>query len=58
MPTFTPLLDTLKAEKSAQRDKEAIQRSRPHYKDATRASKEGECKKEACAASDAMSEAK
>ena len=58
MPTFTPLLDALKSEKSAQRDKEAIQRSRPHYKDATRASKEAKCKKEACTASDATSEAK
>jgi len=33
MPTSMPVLDALKAKKSAQRDKEAIQRNHPHYKD-------------------------
>ncbi|KAJ3477471.1 hypothetical protein NLI96_g10441 [Meripilus lineatus] len=32
-PTSTPLLEALKAEKSAQKDKEAIQRNHAHYKD-------------------------
>ncbi|KAI0319334.1 Smg-4/UPF3 family-domain-containing protein [Amylostereum chailletii] len=32
-PTSTPLLEALKAEKSAQKDKEAILRNHPHYKD-------------------------
>ncbi|GBE83576.1 predicted protein [Sparassis crispa] len=32
-PTTTPLLEALKAEKSAQKDKEAIVRNHPHYKD-------------------------
>ena len=34
-PTTTPLLEALKAEKSAQKDKEAILRNHAHYKDAT-----------------------
>lgn len=50
MPASTPLLDALKAEKSAQRDKEAIQRNHPHYKDAVQASKKEESKKKAAAA--------
>ncbi|KAI9464082.1 Smg-4/UPF3 family-domain-containing protein [Lactarius psammicola] len=50
MPVSTPLLDALKAEKSAQRDKEAIQRNHPHYKDAAQASKKEESKKKAAAA--------
>ena len=32
-PTTTPLLEALKAEKSAQKDKEAILRAHAHYKD-------------------------
>ncbi len=32
-PTTTPLLEALRAEKSAQKDKEAIQRNHAHYKD-------------------------
>ena len=32
-PTTTPLLEALKAEKSAQKDKEAILRNHAHYKD-------------------------
>jgi len=61
MPTSTLLLDALKAEKSAQRDKEAIQRNHPPYKDAAQASKTEESKKKAAAAaaaSSAASEAK
>ncbi|KAI9438318.1 Smg-4/UPF3 family-domain-containing protein [Lactarius indigo] len=50
MPASTPLLDALKAEKSAQRDKEAIQRNHPHYKDAVQASKKEESKKKAAVA--------
>ncbi|KAH9925165.1 Smg-4/UPF3 family-domain-containing protein [Fomitopsis serialis] len=34
-PTTTPLLEALKAEKSAQKDKEAILRNHAHYKDAS-----------------------
>ncbi|RDB17122.1 Regulator of nonsense transcripts UPF3 [Hypsizygus marmoreus] len=34
-PTTTPLLEALKAEKSASKDKEAILRNHAHYKDAT-----------------------
>ncbi|KAI9511371.1 Smg-4/UPF3 family-domain-containing protein [Russula earlei] len=49
MPASTPLLDALKAEKSAQRDKEAIQRNHPHYKD-SQISKREESKKKATAA--------
>ena len=33
LPTTTPLLEALKAEKSAQKDKEAIIRNHAHYKD-------------------------
>ena len=33
LPTTTPLLEALKAEKSAQKDKEAILRNHAHYKD-------------------------
>ena len=49
MPASTPLLDALKAEKSAQRDKEAIQRNHPHYKDTAQASRRDESKKKAAA---------
>ena len=38
----TPLLDAIKAKKSAQRDKEAIQRNHYQYKDAAQASKKEE----------------
>ncbi|KAH9064533.1 Smg-4/UPF3 family-domain-containing protein [Lactarius vividus] len=58
MPASTPLLDALKAEKSAQRDKEAIQRNHPHYKDAAQASKKEESKKKAAAAAVTASTAK
>jgi len=58
MPDSTPLLDVLKAEKSTQQDKEAIQRHHPHYKDAAQASKKDDSKKKAAAASGATSEAK
>ncbi|KAN0109074.1 Smg-4/UPF3 family domain containing protein [Russula decolorans] len=59
MPASTPLLDALKAEKSTQRDKEAIQRNHPHYKDAAHASKREEAKrKAAAAASSAAAESK
>lgn len=57
MPASTPLLDALKAEKSAQRDKEAIQRNHPHYKDAAQASKKEESKKKAAAAAAAATPA-
>src|SRR5216684_8770320 len=50
MPASTPRLDALKAEKSAQRDKETIQRNHPHYKDAAQASKREESKKKPAAA--------
>ncbi|KAI0267309.1 Smg-4/UPF3 family-domain-containing protein [Gloeopeniophorella convolvens] len=53
MPTSTPLLEALKAEKSAQRDKEAIQRNHPHYKEAKQSSKKEEAKKAAAAAKEA-----
>jgi hypothetical protein len=56
MPTFTPLLDILKAEESVQRDQEAIQGNRPQYKDAAQESKD-EPKKKA-ATSSAISETK
>ncbi|KAI0922913.1 hypothetical protein AcW1_002568 [Taiwanofungus camphoratus] len=36
-PTTTPLLEALKAEKSAQKDKEAILRNHAHYKDQSNA---------------------
>ena len=35
VPTTTPLLESLRAEKTAQKDKEAIQRNHAHYKDPT-----------------------
>ena len=38
MPTSVPLLNALEVEKSAPRDKEAIERNHPHYKDAAQAS--------------------
>jgi len=57
MPTSTPLLDALKVEKSAPRDKEAIERNHPHYKDAAQASKKVDSKKNAAATSGAASEA-
>ncbi len=50
MPASTPLLDALEADKSAQRDKEAIQRNHSHYKDAAQAPKRDESKKKAAAA--------
>jgi regulator of nonsense transcripts 3 len=51
-PTTTPLLEALKAEKSAQKDKETILRNHAHYKDATAtvsgsASKKEDAKKKA-----------
>jgi regulator of nonsense transcripts 3 len=48
-PTTTPLLEALKAEKSAQKDKEAILRNHAHYKDsaAVNASRKEEVKKKA-----------
>jgi regulator of nonsense transcripts 3 len=48
-PTTTPLLEALKAEKSAQKDKEAILRNHAHYKDsaAVNASRKEEAKKKA-----------
>ncbi|KAG1740497.1 Smg-4/UPF3 family-domain-containing protein [Suillus paluster] len=48
-PTTTPLLEALKAEKSAQKDKEAILRNHAHYKDLALASsvKKEEVKKKA-----------
>ncbi len=54
-PTTTPLLEALKAEKSAQKDKEAILRNHAHYKDiasnvASAASRKEESKKKAAAA--------
>jgi regulator of nonsense transcripts 3 len=53
MPTSTPLFDALEAERSTQRNKEVIQRNNPYYSDATQASKKGESKKKAGAASNA-----
>ena len=47
MPTCTPLLDALKAEKSAQRDKEAIQMNHLHYKDGAQASRKDDSKTKA-----------
>ena len=58
MPASTPLLDALKAEKSAQWDKEAFQRNHPHYKDAVQVSKREELKKKAAATSSAAAESK
>ncbi|KAG9308281.1 Smg-4/UPF3 family-domain-containing protein [Chiua virens] len=52
-PTTTPLLEALKAEKSAQKDKEAILRNHAHYKEvmvSNTASKKEEAKKKAAAA--------
>ncbi|KAF8452661.1 Smg-4/UPF3 family-domain-containing protein [Boletus edulis BED1] len=51
-PTTTPLLEALKAEKSAQKDKEAILRNHAHYKDVTASgsSRKEEAKKKAAAA--------
>ncbi|OCH88706.1 hypothetical protein OBBRIDRAFT_757664, partial [Obba rivulosa] len=54
-PTTTPLLEALKAEKSAQKDKEAILRNHAHYKDhqilaaATGAAKKDDSKKKGAA---------
>jgi hypothetical protein len=53
MLTPTSLFDALKAEKSAQQDKEVIQSNNPHYKDATQAPEKGKFKNKAGAASDA-----
>jgi len=58
MPTSTPSLDGFKALKSAQWDKEAIQRNHPHYKDATQTSKKDDSEKKAAAVSGTTSEAK
>ncbi|KAF9224944.1 hypothetical protein BS17DRAFT_795258 [Gyrodon lividus] len=52
-PTTTPLLEALKAEKSAQKDKEAILRNHAHYKDSAATGttlKKEEAKKKAAAA--------
>nr|VWO95268.1 N/A [Ganoderma boninense] len=52
LPTTTPLLEALKAEKSAQKDKEAILRNHAHYKDpaalaaAAASTKKGDKKKD------------
>ncbi|KAI0046770.1 hypothetical protein FA95DRAFT_1589352 [Auriscalpium vulgare] len=56
-PKSTPLLEALKAEKSAQKDKEAIQRNHPHYKDGAAASKKEEARKKAAAAAAAAAKA-
>ncbi|KIK82630.1 hypothetical protein PAXRUDRAFT_153590 [Paxillus rubicundulus Ve08.2h10] len=56
-PTTTPLLEALKAEKSAQKDKEAILRNHAHYKDPVASgltSKKEEAKKKAAAATAAQ----
>ena len=53
MPTSTPVLDALKAEKSANTDKEAIQTNRSHQKDVAQASKKDDSKKKAAAPSGA-----
>ena len=58
MPTSTPVLGALKAEKPAHTDKEAIQRNHSYEKDATQAPKKYASKKKAAAASSAASEAK
>ncbi|KAI0753310.1 Smg-4/UPF3 family-domain-containing protein, partial [Daedaleopsis nitida] len=54
LPTTTPLLEALKAEKSAQKDKEAIIRNHAHYKEsaalASASSKKDDKKKAAAAA--------
>ncbi|KIP09958.1 hypothetical protein PHLGIDRAFT_85906, partial [Phlebiopsis gigantea 11061_1 CR5-6] len=52
MPTTTPLLEALKAEKSAQRDREAILRNHAHYKEiatSSKAAKKEEAKHRAAA---------
>ncbi|KAI6020234.1 Smg-4/UPF3 family-domain-containing protein [Pisolithus microcarpus] len=48
-PTTTPLLEALKAEKLAQKDKETILRSHAHYKESAIAAKKEETKKKAAA---------
>ena len=60
MPTSTPVLDGLKSQgqEICPRDKEAIQRNHPHYKDAAQASKKDDSEKKAAAACCAASEAK
>jgi regulator of nonsense transcripts 3 len=58
MPTSTPVLEALKAEKSAHIDKDATQMKHSHQKDATQASKKDDSKKMTAAASGAASEAK
>ena len=58
MPTCAPLLDALKAEKSSQREKEAIQRDHPHYKDAAQGPKKDDSQGKTATASGAGSEAK
>jgi len=55
MPTRTPLLDAHKAEKSAQRDKEAIQRNHLHYKDGAQAFKKDDSNTKATTSSGANS---
>ncbi|KAI6027017.1 Smg-4/UPF3 family-domain-containing protein [Pisolithus marmoratus] len=46
-PTTTPLLEALKAEKLAQKDRETILRSHAHYKESAIAAKKEEAKKKA-----------
>jgi len=58
MPTSMPSLDGFKALKSAQWDKEAIQRNHPHYKNATQTSKKDDSEKKAATVSGTTSEAK
>ncbi|KAI5994347.1 Smg-4/UPF3 family-domain-containing protein [Pisolithus albus] len=48
-PTTTPLLEALKAEKLAQKDKETILRSHAHYKESAILAKKEEAKKKAAA---------
>ena len=47
MATSAPILDALKAEKSAQRDKRAVEKDQPHYNDAAQVSKKNDSKKNA-----------
>ena len=55
MPKSTPLLEALKAEKSAQKDRESILRNHPHYKEAAAPSKKEEAKKRSNATSPSKS---
>ncbi|KAL4069696.1 Smg-4/UPF3 family-domain-containing protein [Scleroderma yunnanense] len=56
-PTTTPLLEALKAEKSAQRDKEAILRNHAHYKESAIIAKKEEARKKASIAAQAQAAA-